>query len=82
MGKKIEYDALLHALKGPALMTGAIAVSFSPAASAQSSCKGEFHAPADPMVLSRQVHRSLADGKDWWSRAIIASISGPIQKAI
>lgn len=64
MGKKIEYDALLHALKWPALMTGAIAVSFSPAASAQSSCKGEFHAPADPMVLSRQVHRSLADGKE------------------
>jgi hypothetical protein len=43
-------------------MTGAIAV-FSGRPRPKARAKGEFHAPADPMVLSRQVHRSLADGK-------------------
>lgn len=64
MKNQIDEDARRPAMRWPMLIAATIALSMTPAASGQSPCKGTFRAPTKPMKLSRQIHRSLADGNE------------------
>ena len=64
MGKRVLYHGLVGGILRPALIGAAMAGCGVSAAWADTACQGSFPAPVGPMQLSREIHRSLADGRE------------------